>query len=95
MFKRLTPKKIGLLEWNSGTLDMSFVDTHPKDVKALLDEQVKSCEKQLMEWMIELENEIIRHIKPDNAGNMILEPQYLKLLKEKWQDLRDRLKEYK
>lgn len=37
---RLTDKEIGLIEWESATLDMRFVDDNPKGVRALLQTQV-------------------------------------------------------
>jgi len=36
----LTEEQVGLIEWESGTLDMSFVDDYPAEIKALLQAQV-------------------------------------------------------
>ncbi len=37
----LTPEEIGLLEWESATLDMSFVDDNQNEINALLKAQLK------------------------------------------------------
>lgn len=44
--KRISPEVIGLIEWESATLDMSFVDDYQDEVNALLDAQLEACEKE-------------------------------------------------
>lgn len=44
--KRITDEQIGQIEWNSATLDMSFVDDYPEEVRVLLDAQLASCETE-------------------------------------------------
>ena len=39
MGKLLTKEEIGLIEWESATLDMSFIDDYPKEVQAILQAQ--------------------------------------------------------
>ena len=56
----LTEKEIGLLEWNSATLDMRFVDDNPDGVEAIIEAQLAKAEpliraderKKVLEEMI-------------------------------------------
>jgi len=39
--EKLTLIQAGDIEWDSTDLDMRFVDTHPKEVNAILDAQIQ------------------------------------------------------
>ena len=41
----LTEKELGLLEWDSATLDMSFMDDYPNEVTAILEAQLAKALK--------------------------------------------------
>ena len=92
--KRISHETIAKLEWESTDLDMRFVDDHPKEVDAILDAQLASCEKEhkeelekarieerkkVGEW---LENEMTKvpHISDPNAECNVLNGLISKLL---------------
>ena len=43
----LTKEEMGLLEWESGTLDMSFMDDYQNEVNALLRAQLKKVMERI------------------------------------------------
>jgi hypothetical protein len=60
-FKRITQKTLDNIEWESATLDMSFMDDYPKEVEALLDAQLaqdKADQKEERRALGELLNKI-------------------------------------
>ena len=48
----LSPEEIGLLEWESATLDMSFTDDYKDEVAALLQAQVAKCKARTPELRV-------------------------------------------
>jgi len=58
MLKRISDEEIGLLEWESATLDMSFVDDYKNEVDALLQAQLEADQKVVREMISRIEKKM-------------------------------------
>ena len=59
----LTPEEIGLLEWESATLNMRFADDHPKEIRAVSLATVK----KVVRYIKKNSRESLDYYSPDKA----------------------------
>ncbi|KKN21705.1 hypothetical protein LCGC14_0922450 [marine sediment metagenome] len=48
----LSDEELGLIEWDSPTLDMSFMDDYKKEITALLEAQRDQTVKDTLRWFV-------------------------------------------